>query len=129
MPRVAGIDIPKDKQVFISLTYIFGVGESLAKEVLKEAKVDFQKKTKDLTDEELKNIRDVIEKKYKVEGDLRRDIMMNIKRLKNINSLRGERHEKGLPGRGQRTQCNSRTVRGNVKRTMGSGRTKPPQPK
>ena len=129
MPRIAGINLPENKKIEIALTYIYGIGRFRAKKVLEEAKVDFSKRAKDLTQEEASRIQNVILKNYKVEGDLKREIMMNIKRLKDIGSWRGIRHAKHLPVRGQTTRINSRTVRGNIRRTVGSGRKAPPAPK
>lgn len=120
--RIAGITIPQDKKVLFSLTYVFGVGQNLSAEILSAAKVDPEKRVKDLSEEEVNKIREIVEKKYIVEGDLRREIASNIKRLKDIGSRRGERHVKGLPVRGQSTKNNNRTVRGNVRRTAGSGK-------
>jgi len=120
--RIAGVNIPSEKKVRISLAYIFGVGQARALDVLVEAKIDPEKRVKDLTEEEINKIREIIEKKYLVEGDLKREIVGNIKRMKEINCYRGVRHTKGLPCHGQTTKRNSRTVRGNVRRTMGSGR-------
>lgn len=122
MARIAGVNLPSDKRIEYALPYIFGIGLSLSKKIIKELKIDGKKKTKDLTDEEVNRLRIEIEKKYRVEGDLKREILSNIKRLKEIGSYRGTRHAKNLPARGQRTKTNSRTVRGNVRRTMGSGR-------
>ncbi len=129
MPRIAGIDIPEKKQIKVGLTYIFGIGDSLALKSLKEAGVDPNKRSKDLTEKEITDLRKIIEKDHKIEGDLRRDIMGNIKRLKEIKCWRGIRHIKKLPVRGQKTKKNSRTVRGNVRRTVGSGRKAAPAPK
>jgi len=120
--RIAGITIPSDKKVKISLTYIFGIGNTQALNILKELKIDPERRVNDLSEEEINKIREVIEKKYKIEGDLRRDIASNVKRLKEISSYRGSRHAKNLPVRGQRTKTNNRTVRGNKKGTIGSGR-------
>ena len=120
--RIAGITIPNDKRVEIALTYIFGIGLSRAKAVLKQVDISFDKRVKDLSDEEANKLRSVIEKKHKVEGDLKREIFGNVKRLKEINSYRGSRHLKKLPARGQRTKTNNRTIRGNVRRTAASGR-------
>jgi len=128
MPRIAGIDVPKEKKIDIALTYIYGVGHSLSKKILKEAGIDSNLKASQLSLEEVSRLKNIIEKKYKVEGNLRKEIMMNIKRLKNIGSWRGFRHIKGLPARGQRTKTNTRTVRGNVRKTVGSGRKPPPGP-
>lgn len=122
MPRIVGVTIPENKRVEIALTYIFGVGRPLAKKILAETKIDPNKKAKDLTAEELNILKEAIEKNHKIEGDLRRQLMVNIKRLKDIGTWRGWRHMKKLPVRGQRTKTNTRTVRGNVRKTMGSGR-------
>ena len=122
MARIAGINIPNEKRIEASLPYIYGIGLPLSKKILKETGVDANKRTKDLTEEELNKLRDYIEKKFKVEGQLRQQILLNIKRLKEISSYRGIRHIRGLPVRGQRTKTNSRTRRGNVRRTAGSGR-------
>ncbi len=122
MPRIAGVTIPENKRVQIAITYIYGVGDSLAGKILKETGVDPNKKAKDLTPKEVNDLKEYIEKKYKIEGDLRRQVMINIKRLKDIGAWRGARHAKKLPVRGQRTKTNTRTVRGNVRKTMGSGR-------
>jgi len=122
MPRIAGVNIPENKRIEISLTYVYGVGNSLSKKILKEMNIDANKKASDLTAKEVNDLKDYIEKNYKIEGDLRRQIMINVKRLKDVGSWRGMRHAKGLPVRGQRTKTNNRTVRGNVRKTMGSGR-------
>ena len=129
MPRIAGINIPNEKQIKIALTYIYGIGPSLSKKILEEANIDFKRRAAELTSEEINKLKDVIENKYKIEGDLRREKMVNIKRLKDIGSWRGFRHIKSLPVHGQRTKSNSRTVRGNVRKTVGSGRKLPPAPK
>jgi len=129
MARIAGINIPEEKQIEISLTYIYGIGRSLSRRILSELNIDPYRRTKDLSSQEINKIKEVIEKRYKTEGDLRREIMTNIKRLKEISSWRGIRHIKGLPVRGQTTRINSRTVRGNVRKTVGSGRKEPPAPK
>lgn len=125
MPRIAGINIPENKQIEVALTYLYGIGLSLSRKILKEADVNPQAKSKDLTPAQINRLKEIIEKQYKVEGDLRREVMLNIKRLKDISSWRGMRHLRGLPVRGQRTRTNTRTVRGNVRKTVGSGR-KPP---
>jgi len=111
MARIAGVDIPRDKRVVISLTYIYGIGKSIAQKILADAGVDENKRVKDLTEEELANIRREVGN-YKVEGDLRREVAMNIKRLMEIGSYRGLRHRRGLPVRGQNTRCNARTRKG-----------------
>ncbi len=128
MPRIAGVNIPENKRIEIALTYIYGIGNSLSKKILKEVKIDANKKASDLTPKEVNELKELIEKKYKIEGDLRRQIMINVKRLKDIGAWRGIRHIKGLPVRGQRTKTNNRTVRGNVRKTMGSGRKPPAAP-
>lgn len=122
MARIAGINIPNEKRVEAALPYIYGVGLSLSKKILSETGVSPDKRTKDLTEPELNRIREYIEKNYKVEGELKQQVLLNIKRLKEISSYRGIRHIKGLPVRGQRTKTNSRTRRGNVRKTAGSGR-------
>jgi len=127
--RVAGVEIPPDKQIIVSLTYIYGIGYPSAKRILDEVGISPYKRAKDLTQEEVEKIKRIIETKYKVEGELRREVMMNIKRLKEIKCWRGLRHIKGLPVRGQTTRKNSRTVRGNIRRTVTSGKRKPPAPK
>ncbi|MGB9743133.1 MAG: 30S ribosomal protein S13 [Minisyncoccales bacterium] len=129
MPRIAGVNIPENKQILIALTYIYGIGRALSKKILLETGIEFNKKAASLTPQEIAKLREVIEKKYKVEGELRQEVMMNVKRLKDIGCWRGWRHIKGLPVRGQRTRTNTRTVRGNVRKTVGSGRKAPPAPK
>ncbi|EHR37114.1 30S ribosomal protein S13 [Facklamia languida] len=111
MARIAGVDIPRDKRVVISLTYIFGIGKTTAKQILAEANVSEDTRVKDLTNEELDRIREIVNK-IRVEGDLRREISMNIKRLQDIGSLRGLRHRRNLPVRGQNTKNNARTRKG-----------------
>ncbi len=122
MARIAGVNIPDNKRIEIALTYIYGIGRSSSNKILDKLKIDKNKRAKDLTGAEINQLRDEIEKRYQVEGELKHLIKMNIKRLKEIGSYRGVRHQKGLPVRGQRTKTNTRTVRGNVRRTMGSGR-------
>lgn len=124
MARLAGVTIPDNKKIEFALPYIYGIGQVLARKILLQANVDKNKRTHELNAEELNRLRQIIEKEYKVEGELRRSIMFNIKRLKDIGAYRGIRHAKHLPVRGQRTKTNSRTVRGNVRRTAGSGRIK-----
>ncbi|MCX6791322.1 MAG: 30S ribosomal protein S13 [Candidatus Gribaldobacteria bacterium] len=126
MPRIAGINIPDNKQIAIAVTYIYGIGNVLALRILKEAEINPAKKAKDLTEKESGDLRKIIESKYKIEGDLRRDVVANIKRLKEIKCWRGSRHTKGLPARGQKTKKNSRTVRGNTRRTVSSGKKAAP---
>ena len=130
MARFLSINIPDDKSINIALTYIYGIGRSLSEKLLKEANIDFGKKTKDLSISELNSLKELIEKnKIKTEGDLRRDLRANIKRLIDVSSYRGVRHTRRLPSRGQRTKTNSRTVRGNVRRTVSSGKKKAPTAK
>ena len=122
MPRIAGISIPDNKRIEIALTYVFGIGRATAQKVLKSTKIDPGTKANELSPEDVNKLKDFIEKNYKIEGDLKRDIMFNVKRLKDIRSYRGSRHAKGLPSKGQRTKTNSRTRRGNKRTTVGSGR-------
>jgi len=129
MPRIAGINIPDPKKIKVALAYIYGIGPSLSRKILDKAGIDPDRRAKDLTSDEVSRLKEIIEKNYKIEGELRRERMMNIKRLKDIGSWRGIRHIKGLPVRGQKTRTNTRTVRGNVRRTVGSGRKPPPAPK
>ena len=119
MARIAGVDIPKDKQARIALTYIYGVGPTTSRSILEKAQVGEEVRMKDLTEEEITRIRGVIDKEYEVEGDLRRSVTMNIKRLMDIGAYRGLRHRKGLPVRGQRTHTNARTRKG-PKKTVGA---------
>jgi len=122
MARIAGVNIPNEKRIVIALTYIYGIGLTSAEKILADLKIDPNIRTKDLPEDKVNELRNVIEKQYKVEGNLRREIMANVKRLKEVRCFRGIRLAKGLPVRGQRTKTNSRTVRGNVRKTMGSGR-------
>lgn len=122
MARIAGVNIPTNKRVEIALTYIYGIGQVLSNQILKKANINPDVRVKDLKEDEVNRLRQIVEKEYRVEGSLRREVISNIKRLKDIKSYRGSRHSKGLPARGQKTKTNSRTVRGNVRRTMGSGR-------
>ncbi|TAM40811.1 30S ribosomal protein S13 [bacterium] len=119
MPRIIGVDIPKEKRIEIALTYLYGIGRVLSNVVLKEAGIDPNKRAKDLTDEEVARITNILQKgNMKVEGDLRRDISQNIKRLMDIGSWRGMRHKKGLPVRGQRTRTNARTRKGKKRQNL-----------
>ena len=122
--RIAGVNIPNDKRIEIALTYIHGIGRTTANKILAAAKVDKDIRVKDLKETEANILRELVEKKYTVEGDLRREVQSNIKRLREIGCYRGLRHSKHLPVRGQRTKTNSRTVRGNKRVTMGSGKSK-----
>ncbi|MDP2496929.1 MAG: 30S ribosomal protein S13 [Candidatus Palauibacterales bacterium] len=124
MARIAGVDLPKDKRVEIALTYIYGVGRSTAQEILEETAVNPDTRTHELSDEDLNKLRRVIENRYKVEGALRTEESMNIKRLMDIGCYRGIRHKKGLPVRGQRTRTNARTRKGPRKTVAGKKATK-----
>jgi len=121
MARIAGVDIPRDKRVEVALTYIFGVGLSRARQAIAATGVNPDTRVRNLTEEEVSRLRDYIDRNYKVEGDLRRDIAMDIRRLVEIGSYRGLRHKKNLPVRGQRTRTNARTRKG-PKKTVGSGK-------
>ncbi|AFV02890.1 MULTISPECIES: 30S ribosomal protein S13 [Dehalobacter] len=112
MARIAGVDIPRDKRVEVALTYIYGIGNSQSKKILTKTQINPDTRVKDLTDDEVAKIRETIDKEYKVEGDLRREVSLNIKRLMEIGSYRGLRHRRGLPVRGQRTKTNARTRKG-----------------
>ena len=122
MARIVGVDLPKDKRVEIALTYIYGIGNAVSREILDRTGIDPGKKSKDLSENETVKIREAI-KEYKVEGDLRKDISLNLKRLIDLGTYRGIRHRKGLPVRGQRTKTNARTKRGKRK-TVGVGKKK-----
>ena len=121
MARIAGVDIPREKQVLFSLQYIHGIGPNISKRILKTLKIEPTKKVKDLTDEEVSRIRERIDKDYNVEGELRKEVTMNVKRLIEIGSRRGIRHKRNLPVRGQRTRTNARTKRGAKKTVAGRG--------
>ena len=129
MPRIAGVNIPDNKQIEIALTYIYGIGRSLSRKILLETKIDSHAQSSKLSPEEVGRLREIIEKERKIEGELRREKMVALKRLKDIGCWRGIRHIKGLPVRGQQTQTNTRTVRGNVRKTVGSGKKAAPAPK
>ncbi len=120
--RIAGLVLPQNKRIEIALGYLYGIGRSQANKILAATKISPDTRTNALSDDEVNKLREFIEKNYKVEGDLKREVFANVKRLKEIGAYRGTRHARGLPTRGQRTKTNSRTVRGNVRRTMGSGR-------
>ncbi len=119
MGRIAGIDVPRDKRAVIALTYVYGIGRTASSEILKRANISEDTRIKDMTEDEIARIRSVIEENFEVEGDLRRDINMNIKRLMDIGSYRGLRHRKGLPVRGQRTHTNARGRKG-PRKTVGA---------
>lgn len=122
--RIAGINIPDNKKIEIALSYIYGVGRPLAQKILESTKIDSNKRAKDLNPAEVSKIKEFMEKNYKIEGELRQIIKQNINLLKDLQSYRGNRHMRKLPVRGQRTKTNSRTVRGNVRKTAGSGKRK-----
>lgn len=128
MARIAGVIIPDKKRIVIALTYIFGVGKTVSEKALKEAAVDPNTKTSELKTETLNKLREIVEREHKIEGELRREVMEDVRRLKTIEAWRGMRHSKRLPARGQRTKTNSRTVRGNVRKTVGSGKRSAPGP-
>jgi small subunit ribosomal protein S13 len=121
MARIAGVDIPANKQIWVSLTYIFGIGPHNCYKILEKAGIEAQTKTSELTEEELNRLREIVAKEYKVEGDLKKEISYNIKRLIDIGSFRGSRHRHSLPVRGQRTRTNARTKRGQKKTVAGRG--------
>ncbi len=112
MARIAGVDLPREKRIEIGLTYIYGIGRTLSNEILAETGVNPDTRVKDLTDDQISKLKDSIEKNHKVEGDLRREVALNIKRLMEIGSYRGSRHKKHLPARGQRSKTNARTCKG-----------------
>lgn len=120
--RISGVEIPKNKRIVAALPYIYGVGPTLAKKILAKAGISEDTRTKDLSPAQEDKLRLIVEKEYKTEGDLRREVMANIKRMKDVKCFRGIRHMKHLPVRGQRTKTNSRTVRGNVRKTAASGK-------
>lgn len=124
MARIAGVNVPTDKRVEIALTYIYGVGLTRSQKILKQTNISPDTRVKDLTETEIGRIREVLEKNFKVEGDLRREVTLNIARLKEVGSYRGTRHKLGLPVHGQRTKTNSRTKRGGKRVTVGSGKKK-----
>ena len=121
MPRVAGIDIPGNKQAWVSLQYIYGIGSSLSQRILTQAEIAPDTKVNNLTEEEINRLREIIDKQYRVEGDLRKEVNFNVKRLIEIGSYRGLRHRHGLPVRGQRSRTNARTKRGPRKTVAGRG--------
>ncbi|MDD4188860.1 MAG: 30S ribosomal protein S13 [Eubacteriales bacterium] len=123
MARIAGVDLPREKRVEIGLTYIYGIGDTKAREILQKTGINPDTRVRDLTDDEISKLRETIDKGYITEGDLRREVSMNIKRLVEIGSYRGRRHRSGLPVRGQRTKTNARTRKG-PKRTVGASKSK-----
>ena len=120
--RIAGVTLPANKRAEIGLTYIFGIGRNLSNKILESAQINCDTKIQSLSEDEVNKLRQLIEKEYRVEGELKREILGNIKRLKEIKCYRGDRHTKNLPCRGQKTKSNTRTCKGNVRKTMGSGR-------
>jgi len=124
MARIAGVNIPDDKRIEIALTYIFGIGRPRSQKVLAALKLDPNRRTKEFSETDVNKLKDYIEKNFTIEGELKHQVQMNIRRLKDIGCYRGVRHSRGLTVRGQRTRTNTRTVRGNVRKTAGSGRRK-----
>jgi small subunit ribosomal protein S13 len=124
MARIAGVDLPRDKQVEISLTYIYGIGRTTSRRILATAEIDPSTRVRDLAESEVSRLREVIDRNYRVEGDLRREVAMNIKRLQEIGCYRGIRHRRGLPVRGQRTRTNARQKRGQRKTVAGKRRSR-----
>jgi small subunit ribosomal protein S13 len=124
LARIAGVNIPTEKRAEVALTYIYGIGLTRSQKILTQANINPDTRVKDLTEGEVARIREIVEKNFKVEGDLRREVSQNISRLKEVGSYRGTRHKLGLPVRGQRTKTNSRTKRGGKRVTVGSGRKK-----
>jgi small subunit ribosomal protein S13 len=129
MARIAGVDLPREKRIEVSLQYIFGIGRTTAKLICEKARVDLATRTKDLTDDEVRRVRETIEQNLKVEGDLRRETSMNVKRLMDLGCYRGLRHRKGLPARGQRTHTNARTRKGPKKGLVRKAPAAAPAPK
>lgn len=123
MPRIVGIDLPKEKKIYVALCYIYGIGQSTARKILSQATINPDVRAKDLSDDEVQRIATIIQKEHRVEGNLRREISMNIKRLMDAGTYRGMRHKRGLPVRGQRTRTNARTRKG-PKKTIGAAKKK-----
>jgi len=121
MPRISGVDIPRNKQIWVSLQYLYGVGPTNSRKILDKANIKHEIKADDLTEEEVSKIREIIDREYEVEGDLRKEVNLNIRRLIEIGSYRGSRHRRSLPVRGQRTRTNARTRRGTRKTVAGRG--------
>jgi len=124
MARIAGVDLPRDKRVEVSLTYIYGIGRTASRKILQVAEVDPSTRVRDLAEVEVARLREIIDRNYRVEGDLRREVAMNIKRLQEIGCYRGIRHRKGLPVRGQRTRTNARQKRGSRRTVAGKRRSR-----
>jgi len=121
MPRIAGVDIPRNKQIWVSLTYLYGIGPTNSKKILEKASIKPEMKADALTEDEINKLREIIDREYEVEGDLRKQINLNVRRLIEIGSYRGSRHRRSLPVRGQRTRTNARTRRGSRKTVAGRG--------
>ena len=121
MPRIAGVDIPRDKQIWVSLQYVYGIGSTLSQKILAQTGINPETKTDNLSEDEVNRLRELIDREYKVEGELRKEVNLNIRRLIDIGSYRGIRHRHGLPVRGQRTRTNARTQRGPRKTVAGRG--------
>lgn len=119
MARIAGVDIPRNKKIEISITYIFGIGRANGSDIIRKAQINPDTRTRDLTEEEVNRLREIVDREYRVEGDLRREVQINIKRLMDIGCYRGLRHRKGMPVRGQRTRTNARTRRGRKGQAIG----------
>jgi small subunit ribosomal protein S13 len=119
MARIAGVDIPRNKKIEIAITYIFGIGRSNGSDIIRKAQINPDTRTRDLTEEEVNRLREIVDREYRVEGDLRREVQLNIKRLMDIGCYRGLRHRKGMPVRGQRTRTNARTRRGRKGQAIG----------
>ena len=128
MARIAGVDLPRDKRVVISLQYIYGIGKKSAHDIVRDAQIDPSVRTRDLTEEQTRKLREIIETQYEVEGDLRREVTMNIKQLMDLGCYRGLRHRKGLPVRGQRTHTNARTRKGPKRGIIRPKAAPPPAP-
>lgn len=124
MPRILGVDLPKEKRIDAALPYLYGIGPANCKKILEQAQIERSKRAKELSDEEIARITSIIQKDYRIEGDLRRDVTQNIRRLIDIGSYRGMRHKKGLPARGQRTKTNARTRKGKKKILMAKPKAK-----
>lgn len=122
MARIAGVNIPDEKRIEIALTYIYGIGRSRSNKTIADLKLDPNTRTKTISEADINRLKEYLEKNFTIEGELKHQKQMNIKRLRDINCYRGVRHSRGLPVRGQKTRTNTRTVRGNVRKTMGSGR-------
>lgn len=128
MPRIVGVDVPKEKRIEVALTYLYGIGDTVSRKILNQAQIDPNKRAKDLTDDEVAKLTQLISASYKVEGDLRREVSADVKRLIDIGSYRGLRHKRGLPVRGQRTRTNARTRKGPRPRVGVRKKARPASP-